>query len=196
MYIQCFCTIESEINVYNTIEHIDYVSNKILTLIYIIKSIKHLVSTDTLRTIYTSLIQPHLIYGLITWYNPNMNNTKRLYILQKMIRIITKYKYKAHIYNICERLNILKLKDIYIKQALTIYWKFLNNMLSPNLNTNLTLANQVHSHYNRHDYLFGYSELLYFISLKYNSVCLIVIILQSSIKHRNGIFVYDEIMIH
>ena len=50
-------------------EHINYLSNKILKLIYIMKSIKHLVTPDTLKTIYTSLIQPHLTYGIITWYD-------------------------------------------------------------------------------------------------------------------------------
>ena len=57
------------------------------------KSIKHLVSSDILRTIYTSLIQPHLMYGIISWYNPDNNNTKRINTLQKKaIRIISKAK--------------------------------------------------------------------------------------------------------
>ena len=131
-------------------EHIHYVSNKVLKLIYIMKSIKHLVSMDTLKTIYTSLIQPHLTYGIITWYDLNNNNTRRLYTLQKkVIRIITKSKYNEHTSNLFKKLNILKLEDIYKKQILITYWKYRNNSLTPNLTHNITLTNQIHSHHTR-----------------------------------------------
>ena len=143
--------------------HINYICNKILRILYIMKSIKHLVSSDILRTIYTSLIQPHLMYGIISWYNPDNNNTKRLNTLQKKaIRIISKTKYYAHTSNLFQHLNILKLKDIYIKQTLILYWKFINKCLPPNIQNELILGNEIHSHYTRQ------TNKLHFTQVRHN----------------------------
>ena len=80
--------------------HITYISNKILKVIYIIRSIKTIVSNKTLCTIYTALIQPHLLYGIISWYDPNNKQTNRINILQKkVIRLITNSKYNSHTYH-------------------------------------------------------------------------------------------------
>ena len=125
--------------------HIDYISNKLLKIIYIIKTIKNIVSTTILRSIYTSLIQPQLMYGIITWFEPNNNKTKRLKLLQKkLIRLITKSRYNTHTSNLFKKLNLLNIDDIYKKQALLMYWKYNKNVIPPNLKTNIFTTHDIH----------------------------------------------------
>ena len=47
--------------------HISKVGNKILKIIGIMKRIKRYVTTETLRTLYNALIQPHLYYCILAW---------------------------------------------------------------------------------------------------------------------------------
>ena len=132
--------------------HIDNICNKIIKLIYIIKTIKNLVSTNTLRSIYTSLIQPHLTYGIISWFEPNTNKIRRLTLLQKKaVRLITNSKYNAHTSNLFQKLKILKLDDLFKKQALILYWKYINNSIPPELKSYLQITNEIHHHYTRHN---------------------------------------------
>ena len=132
-------------------EHINSICGKLLKIIYILRTIKNIVPTNTLRTIYTSLIQPHLIYGIMSWYEPNSSKTNRISILQKKaIRIISNAKYNAHTSKLFKNLNILKLEDIYRKQALVMYWKFINNKIPQNLKNKLVTNNQIHLHYTRY----------------------------------------------
>ena len=47
--------------------HINKITNKISKTLGIMKRIKRFISKETLRTIYNSLILPHLYYGILTW---------------------------------------------------------------------------------------------------------------------------------
>ena len=60
-------------------DHITKNSIKVARVIGILNKLKHIFLPNILRTIYNSLIHPHLIYGLYLWgFSP-----KRLIILQK-----------------------------------------------------------------------------------------------------------------
>ena len=131
-------------------KHIEFICNKLLTVIYILRYIKPLVSINTLRTIYTSLFQPHLLYGIISWYKPNSKSTIDCIYYKKAIRLISKSKYNTHTSPLFKNLKILKLVDLYTKQCLILYWKFVNKKMSPNLTINLSPNNTVHLHHTRH----------------------------------------------
>jgi len=51
-------------------EHISSIANKISKVIGIINKIKHTLSTDHLKLLYQSLIQPYLNYCCIVWASP------------------------------------------------------------------------------------------------------------------------------
>ena len=68
--------------------HIDVICSKLIKVIYILRSIKNIVTSNTMRTIYFSLIQPPLIYGITSWYEPNSNKTKRISMLQKRLYVL------------------------------------------------------------------------------------------------------------
>ena len=60
-------------------DHNTKISIKVARVIGILSKLKHIFPRNILRTIYNSLIHPHLIYGLYLWgFSP-----KRLIILQK-----------------------------------------------------------------------------------------------------------------
>ena len=55
----------------------------------------------TLRTIYSSLILPHINYGILLWGH----NTEKIFKLQKKaVRIMTSSKYLSHVQNRCSEL--------------------------------------------------------------------------------------------
>ena len=67
-------------------------------------------SEITLKSIYNSLLLPHLTYGILV----SGGNTLHLWKLQKKaVRIITNKKYNSHTDPIFKSLNYLKVDDIY-----------------------------------------------------------------------------------
>ena len=91
-----------------------------------------IVPHQILRTLYNSLIHPHLIYGLYIWgFSP-----KQLTILQKkVVRILARRPYILHSTSIYKNLKILKLKDQYSIQLYKLYHKNINNLLSSYFNS-------------------------------------------------------------
>ena len=94
--------------------------------------LKHIFPHQILRTLYNSLIHPHLIYGLYIWgFSP-----KRLTILRKkVVRILARRPYISHTTSIFKDLKILKLKDQYSIQHYKLYHKNTNNLLSSYFNS-------------------------------------------------------------
>ena len=87
-------------------DHISEISIKVARVIGIMNKLKHIFPHQILRTLYNSLIHPHLIYGLYIWgFSP-----KRLTILQKKaVRILARRPYISHTTPIFKDLKILKL---------------------------------------------------------------------------------------
>ena len=81
---------------------------------------------NILRTLYNSLIFPHLQYAILNWGFV----CNRLYKLQKRaIRFISNSKYNAHVEPLLKQLNLLKLDDIFKINLLKLYFKYKSNML-------------------------------------------------------------------
>ena len=73
-------------------------------ILAISNKIKQIIQSSALKQIYNDLIQPHLSYGLLAWYNNihgNVTNNARLFNLQmKPIHMTHKSKFIAHTYPI------------------------------------------------------------------------------------------------
>lgn len=127
--------------------HIDKICNKISQIIYTMKRIKNHVPGEILKIIYTSLILPQINYGLLSWFNPLVNNIKRLETLQKKaVRTILNTKYNAHTDPLLIQLNLLKLKDAYNLKGIKLYWNIVHNK------TPLCIANAVTTNRSHHNY--------------------------------------------
>ena len=104
--------------------HTNKVANKISRVIGIINKLKHFVPAYILKTLYNSLILPHINYGLLLWGY----RCERIFKLQKKaIRIITCSKYNSHSEPLFKSTKLLKIKDIMKVQQLKFIYKLMNN---------------------------------------------------------------------
>lgn len=95
-------------------QHIRLISGKVSKTIGILCKIKNFVPSNILRTIYFSLIQPYLSYGISVWGAARKSNIKPLATLQKRsVRLINNSNYYDHTNPLFYNLNILKLGDMY-----------------------------------------------------------------------------------
>jgi hypothetical protein len=95
-------------------EHTCKISNCISRKIGMMSRIKNFVSQKTLKTIYNSLIQPHLIYGITLWGRTfDKGRTRIIKLQKKAIRLITGRKRTDHCEPRQKQLRILKLEDLY-----------------------------------------------------------------------------------
>ena len=126
---------------------------KISQVLGIMYRIKHFISTDILKLLYNSLIQPHLLYGILAWYSDNRNNSKnttRLSKLQKRaMRIIDRANYNAHTEPIFKKYKILKLHDLYLNQGNKLIQNLKMNQCPEYLKNAITKNNQIHSYNTR-----------------------------------------------
>ena len=95
-------------------EQIQLCKSKITSGIYIMNAVKHVLTSEHLKTLYHTLIHHYLYYGNLLWGSAYKSHTQRLVVLQKKaIRIIAKTKYNDHTSPIFKKYNILKLPDIH-----------------------------------------------------------------------------------
>ena len=101
--------------------HIEMLANKISKYCGILTRLKNYLPLFVLRTLYFSMVNSHLNYGLLAWgYDCN-----RLIKLQKRsIRTITKSRYNAHTKPLLKGLEILSLPDMLLLNALKFYYKY------------------------------------------------------------------------
>ena len=124
-------------------DHISKISIKVARVIGIMNKLKHIFPHQILRTLYNSLIDPYLIYGLYIWGF----SLKRLTILQKkVVRILSRRPYISHTTSIFKDLKILKLKDQYSTQLYKLYHKNTNNLLPSYFNSFTPYYEFEHNH--------------------------------------------------
>ena len=90
--------------------HTKKIANKVSRTVGLLCRLKRMLPKHTLRLIYTSLVLPHLQYGVLNW-GFNMGRIAKLQ--KKAMRYITCSKYNAHTTPIFRDLKLLKLEDIF-----------------------------------------------------------------------------------
>ena len=126
--------------------HINKISNKIIKVIGVMRRIKRYVPLDTLKTIYNSLIQPHLYYCILCW---GFSNTRIQKLQKRAIRLICGSKYNAHTDPLFKRLNILKIQDIFTLQCTKFFYRFSNDKLPTYFDEFFSRNNSIHDHNTR-----------------------------------------------
>ena len=92
--------------------------------------------TDALKTLYSTLLVPHLMYGIEIWYGILKSNDERLFKLQKKsIRAINCLPYAAHTNEYFKNMNLLKIEDLYKQRVMLYMFK------SDNFSTNESIHN-------------------------------------------------------
>ena len=124
--------------------HIQKISNKVSRTLGVMCRLKHFLPPHILRTLYNSLILPHLQYAVLVWGF----KSSRLEKLQKRaVRIISQSKYNSHTEPIFRTMNLLKLSDIFKLNILKFYHKHQQGHL-PNYFQNLFRSTDITHPYN------------------------------------------------
>ena len=98
-----------------------------------------------MRMLYCSLVNSHILYGILVWGY----ECHRLEKIQKrIIRIITVSKYNAHTEPLFKALDLLKLKDMLNLSSLKFYYRYLHNNLPAYFNSFQITTQGSHHHYN------------------------------------------------
>ena len=108
--------------------HIDNISIKLSRAVGILYKMKHYLPCHILRTLYYSLIMPHLSYGILAWGQCSfLSDVTKLQ--KRAVRIITNSNYNSHSEPLFKELELLKLQDIFTLILLKFYFNYCHNRL-------------------------------------------------------------------
>ena len=106
--------------------HVQKISNKIARALGVISRLKRFLPDYILRTIYNTLVLPHLQYAILSW---GFNGSRVIKLQKRAIRLIAISKYNAHTEPLFKKLNLLNFTDIFNLNALKFYYKHQNSDL-------------------------------------------------------------------
>ena len=113
--------------------HIQNIKSKLCRSLFAINRVKRIFPHDILKTIYFSLIQSHLMYGICSW--GSANNLSKLETLQKRaITLINNKPFNSHTEPLFKANSILKLSDIYSSHVSLFAHDCMNNRLPRSFN--------------------------------------------------------------
>ena len=101
--------------------HTSSVCTKISRVVGLLFRLNNILPVETLVTLYSALLVPHILYGIEIWHGALRGNHDRIFKLQKKaIRAINSLGYNHHTNEFFKSMQILKLEDLF-KQRLLIY---------------------------------------------------------------------------
>ena len=122
-------------------QHISYLNSKISKTLFTIKQVKHFLPYDSLKKLYSTLVESHLSYGILAWGNASESTKYKTLLFQKRaIRAINKANYNSHTEPLFKRSKILKLNDLYELKVILFVNDFIANKLPISFN-NIFLFN-------------------------------------------------------
>ena len=131
-------------------DHIISVKNKMSRTLYNLKMIKNLMPSHILKTLYMTLLQPYMDYGIILWGATNQCHLNKIHVIQKKaIRIITNSKYNEHTAPLFKELKLLKLNDIYKLNVGKFMFKMVQNKLPLPVKNTFIKNQELHKHNTR-----------------------------------------------
>ena len=118
-----------------------YILFKQLKTLFTIKQVKHFLPYDSLKKLYSTLVESHLSYGSMAWGNASESTKYKTLLLQKRaIQVINKANYNSHTEPLFKRSKILKLNDLYELKVILFVNYFIANKLPISFN-NIFLFN-------------------------------------------------------
>ena len=135
--------------------HINSITTRASHAIGTIYRVKHHLPHHTLKSLYNTLVLPHISYCNIIWASNYQSRLTSLNITQKWaIRTITNSRRWAHTLPLFHNLKTLKITDInHLQTALFMHDYFYNN-LPANFANYFTTNRQIHAHYTRQAHKF------------------------------------------
>ena len=116
--------------------HLNKLATKLAQNIGILCKLKHFLPSYILKTIYCSLVLPHLQCCTLIWANAYSTKLNKIRMLQKKpVRIINNSDYLAHSEPLFKQNNLLKIEDIYKLQLGLLRYKLSRQASKQHLNT-------------------------------------------------------------
>lgn len=110
--------------------HISVMRGKISSGLYFLRSVKNLLSSKALTSLYYSLIHSHIIYGIQVWSTCNQSSIDNIFKLQKKaIRIIHSAAYNCHTESLFRKSKILPLPDLIYFFKIQFMQQYINGFL-------------------------------------------------------------------
>ena len=133
-------------------QHIERVANKVAKSLSILYKAKDFVTKSALKTMYSSLVLPYLMYCSSVWGNTYKGSLTRLVTLQKKcVRLICGVHRLFHTTNLFKELGLLKFHDIVKVKTLVIMHKAYNQQLASEISNVFVKGNQEYTISTRQD---------------------------------------------
>ena len=108
--------------------------------------VRHLCTPSVLRSLYFSLFNSHLSYGLSVWGYCISEYSEKIKLLQKkVIRAITFSDFDAPTKPLMKELKILSFEDLYKAQIASLMWDYDHGFLPHSLNSLFSRRSSVHT---------------------------------------------------
>ncbi len=113
----------------------------------ILYRLKDVLPSETLLSLYNTLVLPHLTYCNIIWGDPNNTNLHLIYFKQKkIVRICTNSQWLTHSSPLFKKLNILTIYDIHKLIIGSFMYNYTFNKLPINFTDYFTQNNAIHNY--------------------------------------------------
>ena len=130
--------------------HIDFVSKQISESVRIIAKARFYLSSQTLMTLYYSLVYPFLTYCNVAWSSTYCSNLNCIYLLKKrLVRLITKAHYLANTVPLFSQLKVLDMFSINSFSVATFMYSYHHNLLPSSFRDLFLSSNQGHQYETR-----------------------------------------------
>ena len=142
-------TLQPKLRWYN---HINILCKKLSRASGIIAKLRHYVDNKILLGTYYSLVQSHLLYGMLTWGSENTTTLKPLQTNQnKIVRLMCKVHKTSHVTNnsFYTRLSILKIIDLYKVELAKFFHSYQRNRLPQIFQDYFQPVKSLHKHFTR-----------------------------------------------
>ena len=107
-------------------QHISATSSKISRAIYAINRAKNFLPHNALKTLYISLVQSQIQYGIEAWGNATTQIKHLLTLQKRAIRVINNKRYRSHTDPLFKNNQLLKVQDIYKVQTCTFMHNYVH----------------------------------------------------------------------
>ena len=105
--------------------HVKKVNSKVSRIVGVLKKIRRYTPLSVMKTLYNSLIMPHLNYGVCLW-GPSFKSVEL--VQKRAVRVITNSNFKAHTSPLFKQNQLLKIQDIYKLKCLKLHYKIENGL--------------------------------------------------------------------
>ena len=126
--------------------HVSKIYTKLNRSIGVLRRLQNFLPCSILKTLYNTLVLPHLQYGILLW-GANPYNIPTLQ--KRAIRVVCKGKYISHTQPLFKAMEFLTIKDIFQQCSLKFYHKFKSGILPEHFKTWFATTNITHSHNTR-----------------------------------------------